>query len=77
LLNTGKENGTIMDDRLYPKDDDKTAPAPPAEISADAAYIVKSAREDVREAAGRVIKQMWIIFVLLPVVLGALLMLVK
>jgi hypothetical protein len=42
------------------------------EVSADAYHIVKRAREDSREAAGRIIKHLWIIFVLLPVVLGIL-----
>jgi hypothetical protein len=42
------------------------------EVSADAYHIVKCAREDSREAAGRIVKHLWIIFVLLPVVLGIL-----
>jgi hypothetical protein len=66
-----------MDDRLYPRDDNKRGSAPPAEISADAYHIAKCAREDAREAAGRIIMHMWFIFVLLPVVLGVLLMLIK
>ena len=51
-----------MDDTLHPKEDYKPAPAP--EISADAYHIVKCAREDAREAADRIIKHLWIIFVL-------------
>jgi hypothetical protein len=42
-------------------------------ISADAHYIVKCAHED----AGRIVKHLWIIFVLLPVVLGILFAIVK
>lgn len=64
-----------MDDRLYPKDDYQPAPGP--EISVDAYHIVQCAREDAREAAGRIIKHMWIIFVLLPVVLGILLAIIR
>ena len=39
-----------------------------SQISADAYHIVRCAREDAREASGRIVKHMWIIFVLLPVV---------
>ncbi len=42
-------------------------------ISADAYYIAKASKD----AAGRIIKHLWTIFVLLPVVLGILFMLVK
>jgi hypothetical protein len=45
--------------------------------SVDAYYIAKCAREDAREASGRIIKHMWIIFVLLPVVIGILIALLK
>jgi hypothetical protein len=43
-----------------------------AQVSADAYHIVKCAREDAREASGRIVKHMWIIFVLLPIVLAIL-----
>jgi len=46
-------------------------------ISADAHYIAQCARDDAREASGRIVKHLWIIFVLLPIVLGILFMLVK
>ena len=42
------------------------------QVSADAYHIVKCAREDAREASWRIVKHMWIIFVLLPVVLAIL-----
>lgn len=45
----------------------------PAEISADAHFIAMSASKD----AGRIIKHLWIIFVLLPVVLGILFAILK
>jgi hypothetical protein len=48
-----------------------------AQVSADAYHIVKCAREDAREASGRIVKQMWIIFVLLPVVLAILFAILK
>ncbi len=41
-------------------------------ISADAHYVAQRAREDAREASGRIVKHLWIIFVVLPVVLGIL-----
>ncbi len=48
-------------------------PAPvPDPISADAHHIARCAREDAREASGRIVKHLWIIFVCLPVVLGIL-----
>jgi hypothetical protein len=40
-------------------------------ISADAHYIAQCAHDAARTASGRIIKHLWIIFVLLPVVLGA------
>jgi len=49
---------------------------PPNEVSAvsaDAHFIATSARAD----AGRIIKHLWIIFVLLPVVLGILFAILK
>jgi len=64
-----------MDDRLYPKDE--YVPPPVTEISADAFHIVKCARVDSREATGRIVKHLWIIFVLLPVVLGILFAILK
>lgn len=70
--------------------------APQPQVSADAYYLVKSAREDAREqisanakyiaraidenareASGRIVKHMWIIFVLLPVVLGILFVILR
>jgi hypothetical protein len=51
--------------------------APRGEISADAAYIVNCAREDSKMASGRIVKHLWIIFVLLPVVLIVLFELLK
>ena len=44
------------------------APTPPDPISADAKYIARAVDED----SGRIIKHMWIILVLLPVLLGIL-----
>jgi hypothetical protein len=49
----------------------------PDPISSDAYYIAKCAREDAREASGRIVKHMWIILVCLPVVLGILLTILK
>jgi hypothetical protein len=46
-------------------------------VSADANYIAKCAREDAREASGRIVKHVWIIFVLLPLVLGILFAILK
>lgn len=48
-------------------------PTPPAQISADAKYLARA----VDENSGRIIKHMWIILVLLPVVLGILYEIVK
>jgi hypothetical protein len=48
-----------------------------SQISADAYHIVKCAREDAREASWRIVKHMWIIFVLLPVVLAILFAILK
>lgn len=54
---------------------------PHTDISADAYHIggviAKCSREDSREASGRIIKHMWIIFVLLPVVLAILFAILK
>jgi len=38
-------------------------------ISADAYHIARCARDDAREASGRIVKHLWIIFMLLPIVL--------
>jgi hypothetical protein len=46
-------------------------------ISPDADHIARCAREDAREASGRIVKHLWIIFVLLPVVLAVLFMMLK
>jgi hypothetical protein len=54
-----------------PKVEDRTFD-PRIDISADAYHIAKCARDDAREASGRIVKHMWIIFVLLPVVFGIL-----
>jgi hypothetical protein len=48
-----------------------------AQVSADARHIVKCACEDAREVSGRLVKLIWIIFVLLPVVLGILFVILK
>ena len=47
------------------------------DISADAYHIARCAREDSREAAGRIVKNLWIIFVLLPVALGIVFAILK
>lgn len=47
------------------------------DISADAYHIAKCAREDSRDVAGRIVKHLWIIFVLLPIVLGILFAILK
>ncbi len=49
------------------------SPPAPATVSADAHFIAISAKAD----AGRIIKHLWIIFVLLPVVLGILYAILK
>jgi hypothetical protein len=54
--------------RGFAKGIDPTTPTPPNPISADAKYIAWA----VDENSDRIIKHMWIIFVLLPVVLGIL-----
>jgi hypothetical protein len=46
-------------------------------VSADAKYIAQCASQDALFASARIVKHMWIIFVLLPVVLGILLLLLK
>jgi|SRR5208282_97920 len=46
---------------------------PRTEISADAEYIAKT----TLAASGRIVKHLWIIFVLLPVVLGILIAIAK
>jgi len=45
---------------------------PRTEVSADAIHIAQSARQAAAKASGRIVKHLWIIFVLLPVVLGIL-----
>lgn len=65
-----------------PADPEPSAPFDPrTDISADAYHIAgvfaKCSREDGREASGRIVKHMWIIFVLLPVVLAILFALLK
>ena len=50
---------------------------PRIDISADAYHIAKCARDVAREASRRIVKHMWIIFVLLPVVLGILFAILK
>ncbi len=48
------------------------AQAADAAISADARYIADHASLAAQRASGRIVKHLWIIFVLLPVVLGIL-----
>lgn len=57
----------MIDDRLFSHE---YVPTPGPAISAEAVHIATWAREDAREAATRIIKHMWIIFVLLPIVAG-------
>lgn len=72
-----------MDDRLYPKDDDeeriRQADARMKESSGQPQESIKGfdPRREVSADAHYIVKHLWIIFVLLPVVLGVLLMLLK
>jgi hypothetical protein len=50
---------------------------PREEVSADAHHIAQRARADAREASGRIIRHLWIIFVLLPVVAYVLVQIIK
>jgi hypothetical protein len=50
---------------------------PRTEVSADAHHIAQWAGRDADRNAGRIIKHLWIIFVLLPVVLAILYSLLK
>jgi hypothetical protein len=50
---------------------------PRTEVSADAERIVKQASVDAEHIAGRIVKHLWIIFVLLPIVIGILFELLK
>lgn len=51
---------------------EEQAQAADAAISADARYIAERAAIAAKKASGRIVKHLWIIFVLLPVVLGIL-----
>ena len=50
---------------------------PRSDVSADAYHIARCAREDAREASGRIVKHLWILFVLLPMALGILFAILK
>lgn len=50
---------------------------PGTKVSDDAYHIAMCSRADAREASTRIVKHLWIIFVLLPVVLAILYSLLK
>ena len=68
-------DGKPLDNLAEPSQ--KKVEATPDPISADAYHIARCAHEDAREASGRIVKHMWIIFVLLPIVLGILIAIAK
>ena len=79
-------DGKVWNGYMWENAKPETEPKTPAvavpfdtrtEISADACHIAKCAREDSREAAERIVKHLWIIFVLLPIVLGVLFAILK
>jgi hypothetical protein len=79
IVNTGKfDNQELTDETLAMvaeilkgRGEQPTVPVPDP-ISPDAHFLAQSAREAAREASGRIVKHLWIIFVCLPVVLGIL-----
>jgi hypothetical protein len=46
-------------------------------ISADAYFVANRATADARAASGRIVRNLWTIFVLLPIVLAVLFAIVK